>query len=504
MPSVTDMPDPTDLLATLGRVPARAVLEAFARLHQAVFAADPHGRVVWTSAALDRLRGEDDDSGNEARWETGRLGADDPGLRNEYFIDAGQLDEIRRRFAREGHVHGARADLRACDGRSIPVEVDGVRVGADGPESALFVGIVRPLAEREHRDRELRETAEFLSGILESSPQPVLAVDPRGFVSYANPAIERLLGHPAAELIEKPVAMLAAETEALAAAILGTGHPETAEIELRHADGSARWATVASSALRLADGRRQGHVVLLHDQTARRTATEELRVKNAELEHYVQNVTHDLRSPLVSLLGFSRLLRQEYGESLDETGRHFLDRIEKAGHTMEALINDLLELSRIGSTQDHKAYVNVSDVLGQLRAELKPRLEAQDVRLRRPDEAHVVLCDRTRLYQVFSNLIGNALDYMGPVDDPTITIEVHEEPDEHRIVVRDNGRGIDPAQYERIFDLFQTVGPRADGRRGTGIGLAIVKKIAQSQRGRVWVESRPGEGAAFHLTLPRH
>jgi len=114
-----------------------------------------------------------------------------------------------------------------------------------------------------------------------------------------------------------------------------------------------------------------------------------------------------------------------------------------------------------------------------------------------------VLCDRTRLYQVFSNLIGNALDYMGPVSDPTITIEVFEDPDEHRIVVRDNGRGIAPAQRERIFDLFQTCGPRADGRRGTGIGLAIVKKIAQSQRGRVWVESRPGEGAAFHLTLPR-
>jgi signal transduction histidine kinase len=115
----------------------------------------------------------------------------------------------------------------------------------------------------------------------------------------------------------------------------------------------------------------------------------------------------------------------------------------------------------------------------------------------------VLLCDRTRLYQVFSNLIGNALDYMGPVSEPEIRIEVFEESGEHRIVVRDNGRGIEPAHRERIFELFQSCGPRADGRRGTGIGLAIVKKIAHSQGGRVWVESHPGHGAAFHLTLPR-
>jgi signal transduction histidine kinase len=297
--------------------------------------------------------------------------------------------------------------------------------------------------------------------------------------------------------------MLAASPEKLAAAILGTSGQREPEVELLHADGTPRFATVAASPLRLAHADRKGSVVLLHDQTDRRDVVEDLRRKNTELEHYVQNVTHDLRSPLVSLLGFSRLLRQEYGEGMDDTARHFLDRIEKAGHTMEALINDLLELSRIGGNHDHKAYVNVADVLSQLHAELKPRLEGQGVSLRLPDEPAVVLCDRTRLYQVFSNLVGNALDYMGPVDDPEIVIEVFEEPEEHRIVVRDNGRGIEPSERERIFELFQSCGPRADGRRGTGIGLAIVKKIAQSQRGRVWVESRPGEGAAFHLTLPR-
>lgn len=482
------MTDGSSIHDSLEKLPALAVLEGLAKLHQAVFAADGDGRVLWASQGLRTLCGAGEWAG-----ETGR----------DYFVRPGQLDELRRRFAAQGHVHGERSELRGRDGQPIPVEIDAVRIRSIEPARSVFIGIVRPLAEREQRDRELRETAAFLSAILENSPAAVVAVDERGFITYANPAVRVALGHEPAELLEKPVALLAGRPEELAAAIVGSEPLPHGELELRHADGSPRHMGIAASELRFADGRRAGSVVLLHDHTERRRVEDELRRKNGELEHYVQNVTHDLRSPLVSLLGFSRLLRQEYGETMDETARHFLDRIEKAGHTMESLINDLLELSRIGSTRDHKAYVNVSDVLSQLQAELKPRLEGQGVFLRLPAEPVVVLCDRTRLYQVFSNLIGNALDYMGPVASPEIAIEVFEEPDDHRIVVRDNGRGIEPSQRERIFELFQSCGPRADGRRGTGIGLAIVKKIAQSQGGRVWVESRPGEGAAFHVTLPR-
>lgn len=492
------MPERPPTLPMLDTLPARAVLEGLARLHQAVFASDERGRMVWISDALGTLRGtEPDDAAPDDRgWRKARPA-------REYFARPEQLEEIRSRFAREGKVHGAPAELLGRDGQLIPVEIDAVHVGVEGGGEPVLVGIVRPRPKPAERDEELRETAAFLSGILASSPAPVLAVDQRGFITYANGAVRELLGHEPHELLEKPVAMLAASPGEFANAILAGETIRNHEVELQHADGSSRFATLSASELRLGERPQSGSVLLIHDQTDRRQQHEELVRKNGELEHYVQNVTHDLRSPLVSLLGFSRLLSQEYGDGMDETARHFLDRIEKAGRAMEALINDLLELSRIGRTRDHKAYVNVSDVLSQLHAELKPRLESQRVRLSLPDEAAVVMCDRTRLYQVFSNLIGNALDYMGPAENAEIRIDVHEEPGEHRLVVSDNGRGVDPANRDRIFELFQSCGPRADGRRGTGIGLAIVKKIAQSQGGRVWVESCPGEGAAFHVTLPR-
>ena len=477
---------------SLEELPALRVLEGLAKLHQSVFAVDAQGRVLWRSPGAGRLRGDDS-------FEPGQPVRD-------YFAHPEQLDELRARFVREGHLARVVVDLTGCDGERVPVEINAVSIPSGPGGDPILVAIARRLGEREQRDRELRETATFLSGILENSPAPVLAVDGSGFITYANPATTALLGHPLTEMLDKPVAMLATEAdelEAMIAAVLSSGEVVRRDVGLRHADGGSRFVSVSTSELRLSDGRHAGSVVLLHDTTERRLVEESLRRQNGELEHYVHNVTHDLRSPLVSLLGFSRLLRQEYGEGMDDTARHFLDRIEKAGRTMETLINDLLELSRIGGARDHDSYVNVRDVLDQLRAELKPRLDSQGVRLVLPGEPTVVTCDRARLYQVFSNLIGNALDYMGPVANATIEIEIHEQPGEHRLVVRDNGRGVDPEQSERIFELFQTAGPRADGRRGTGIGLAIVKKIAQSQGGRVWVESATGGGAAFQLVLPR-
>jgi signal transduction histidine kinase len=147
--------------------------------------------------------------------------------------------------------------------------------------------------------------------------------------------------------------------------------------------------------------------------------------------------------------------------------------------------------------------VDPTAVLRQLQAELKPRLEAQNVELLLPESPPSVLCDRTRLYQLFANLVGNALDHMGERTQARVQVEAREREGELLVTVRDNGRGIHPRDHERVFEIFQSLTPRSDGRRGTGIGLAIVKKIVEAYGGRIWLESTPGSGAAFHFTLPR-
>jgi signal transduction histidine kinase len=141
-------------------------------------------------------------------------------------------------------------------------------------------------------------------------------------------------------------------------------------------------------------------------------------------------------------------------------------------------------------------------VLLQLRSECKPRLEQQGVALELPESPPLLLCDRTRLYQLFSNLVGNALDHMGETPHGRIVVEVRESADRHVLVVADNGRGVAAEERERIFEMFHTV-QRPGGRKGTGIGLAIVRKIAERHGGRAWVEDAPSGGAAFHVLLPR-
>jgi signal transduction histidine kinase len=322
-------------------------------------------------------------------------------------------------------------------------------------------------------------------------------------VRRANAAACHLLGGSSDEILARPLTALLAggteEIESLADALHGAARKARCALRLRGPSGAVR--TLDVSIAPLGSGSR---VLVLRDMTEHSERMLQLARSNEELDHGIGALAHDLRSPLLGLLGFSRLLRQDYVEALDDTGRHFVDRIEQAGRTMQSLIDDLLALARIGEPGERPELVDWHGVLRQLAAEMKPRLEEAGISLELPEAGGSrVYCDRPRLYQVFSNLIGNAIDHMGRPEFPRVEVQVVESDDGHEIVVTDNGRGVDPGDRERIFEIFQSVGKRADGLVGTGMGLAIVKKIVERRGGRVWVDSAPLGGAAFHATFPR-
>ena len=353
---------------------------------------------------------------------------------------------------------------------------------------------------------EIRALQGVFGRALVDAPDAVLVLEDECIVTYANPAAEQLLEARSADLVDRSLADM-----------LSDGRDQLKRIDdlepgqrivdgclsFRSPDGATRCMSVSTVAVEVPDLGETRRVLYLRDLRERQRTEDELRRRNEELEHCVHTLSHDLRSPLVALLGFSRLLRQDYETRLDETGRHFLDRIEQAGRTMEDLIHDLLELSRIEQSAGRRSLVDPRAVLLQLQAELKPRLDATGVTLVLPEHPPLVYCDRTRLYQVFSNLLGNAVEHMGPAKPACVHVEINDDGDRHRLVVRDHGKGIDAEHQERIFQVFQSLGPRRDGQRGTGIGLAIVRKIAELHGGRAWVDSEPGAGSAFHVTLQK-
>lgn len=344
-----------------------------------------------------------------------------------------------------------------------------------------------------------------LAAIFDSSLEPVAVVDRDGLLRYANAPCGALFESPPEALLGRAVAdctvLLASARASVGTTGPGAGAVLRGRFELRPKQGDeSRSISWSASPLRDGAGVGVALVVFLRDDTDRQRDEQRWSHRHDELEGTIRAVAHDLRSPLVSVLGFSRLLRDDFGGLLGERGAHYLERITEAGRTMESLIRELLDFARIGHGEP-RALVDPREVLEQLHAELKPRLDAANARLDLPAELPLVMCGRTRLYQLFSNLIGNALEHMGPCERPVVEVEIREEPRWHVLVVRDNGRGVDPSQQDRIFEMFHSV-PREGGRRGTGIGLAIVKKIAELHGGRAWVESTPGAGAVFFVTLP--
>jgi PAS domain S-box-containing protein len=467
-------------------IDVQQLLDELSNIYRWLLVTDSRWRVLRVSPGVSGLFGGSDlELGTDVRRFVDRLPRPE------------QVFSVRREL-RNRRSLSSRIDLRTRDGEIEPVELHVLRVRTTVAGAPLFIAIARPLVDRNERPVGASDA------MLEEAPDAILAIDAGGFVARANSAALRLTGRTRADLVGRPAALLFAGNAAdlgRVARSLRSEDVEEYDAKLRRADGHTLPVSVTA---RLVGGSDAVAAVLCIRESSEREHTEaDLLRANDELEHCITSLAHDLRSPLVALLGFSRLLRQEYGEAIGETGRHFVDRIEEAGRTIESLVHHVLELSRAGQPGERTALVDPREVLSQLRAELKPRLEEAGIELSLPEPAPPLLsCDRTRLYQLFSNLIGNAIEHMGAPAEPRIDVSVEEQEDAHLIVVRDNGRGIDPAHRDRIFEPFQSFA--ASGRsRGAGMGLAIVKKIVEKRGGRIWVESELGKGAAFHIRLPR-
>ena len=228
----------------------------------------------------------------------------------------------------------------------------------------------------------------------------------------------------------------------------------------------------------------------------------ELAAKNAELETFVFSVSHDLKTPIVTIEGFMGALREDFGDLLPEDGEKYLNYIGDATQKMEFLINDLLELSRIGRLTVKKTEFPFSDVIEEAITALQPQIKKRSIQVTVSQDLPLVYGERKRLVQVMENLLSNAIKYIGKENlSPRIEVGAQEQDDQKVIFVRDNGIGIEKIYFEKIFQLFQRLPSAKKIEQGTGVGLAIVKRIIQYHGGRVWLESKPGKGATFFFTL---
>lgn len=255
-------------------------------------------------------------------------------------------------------------------------------------------------------------------------------------------------------------------------------------------------------AVREVDERRRIQAALQENESKLQVLLAELTTKNAELELFVYTVSHDLKTPIVTIEGFIGALWEDFSDRISETGVQYLRYMSDAARKMELLINDLLNLSRIGRLEEKKTEFSMEILVQDAIDTLLPQIRELGISVNIQKDLPAIYAVRKRMGQAAYNLLSNAIKYIGSKNpDPRIDIGCTQQGSEQVFWIRDNGIGIDPRYFEKIFQIFERLPSAKSIGEGTGVGLAIVKRIIEHHGGRIWLESEPGDGTTFYFTI---
>ncbi len=291
---------------------------------------------------------------------------------------------------------------------------------------------------------------------------------------------------------------------------------ESTQYEKRfvHKNGSLVWVHVSASLVWSESGEPLYYIAHFQDITPRKKTDQvllkymhELEISNQELDDFAYIASHDLKEPLRGLYNHASFLIEDYKDKLDEDGVKRLNRLSYLAEKLEGLVNDLLYFARLGRAEMSIQEADPNTIITEIEQLLEPMLKAKNTNITIPEPLPRITCDKTRITEVFRNLITNAMKY-NDKKDPLIEvgflkkIEVPEGAEKDVFYVRDNGIGIAPQFHHEIFRIFRRLN-RADGigDMGTGSGLTFVKKIVERHGGQVWLDSVPGEGTTFYFNL---
>ncbi len=372
--------------------------------------------------------------------------------------------------------------------------------GTDGTISKLT--IFRDITDRKRMEEKLKESRKFLETVIDNIPDTITLRDRQHRLVLVNQAYCNITGLTKHEIIGKK-----SEYRETIEEVFQTGRMiESPELSYTDAEGVRRYVHSKKIPLTDESGKITHVLTISHDITGRKRAEEErerlikeLEAKNAEMERFIYTVSHDLRSPLVTIQGFVGMLRKDLERGEIEKVENDLKYIENSATKMDRLLNDTLELSRIGHVANPSEDVPFDELVQEALEETSAKLKSSEVEVSVADAFPTVHVDRLRIVEVLVNLIENSINYMGDNPHPKIEIGYRMDGEDTVFYVRDNGIGIDRSQHDKVFELFYKVD---NSSKGTGAGLAIVKRIIEVHNGRVWIESEPGKGCTVCFTLP--
>jgi PAS domain S-box-containing protein len=505
---------------------------------QLAWMADTDGDVFWYNQRWYEYTGTTFEQMEGWAWQTVHDPAVLP-LVLERWKDAISTGSL---FDMEFPLRGADGKFRTFLTRVMPVKDAENRV-------VRWFGTNTDISERQEAEQQLAGQAEELSrqaaelagsrtaleaqqrmlrSVLDSMAEGLVATDAQGKFILWNPAAERIVGLGPTNMspeqwnihygVYRPDAVTPFPPEENPLLLAVRGQCTAAEMYLRNrALGDGIWIEATANPLKDKDGALQGGVIAFRDITQRKISereihklnseleqrvvarTAQLEAANKELEAFTYSVSHDLRAPLRHISGFSKLLSEEFGPALPPEAQHHLQRIQDGTRRMGLLVDDLLNLARVGRRELVLQVSGLKSIVDELIAELAPECEGRKIEWR-IGTLPFVECDPGLIKQVLQNLMANALKFTRP--RPAAVIEIGQEDvnGNPAVFVRDNGVGFSMKYADKLFGVFQRL-HRAEDFEGTGVGLATVQRIIQKHGGSIWAEAELDKGATFYFTI---
>ena len=404
-------------------------------------------------------------------------------------------------------------DVHRKDGVCLPLEICLHEL-----KPGWFQGVARDITERKQAEEALARDRNLSRTLIETIPDRIYVKDIEARFILNNIAHLRALGTQSQENARGKTDFdfrtpeIAAQCMADDLEVLQTGQPlKNREEATLLPNGERAWTLVTKVPLRNPDGKIVGLVGISRDITDRKEATEKLQLyaarleaSNRDLEDFAYIASHDLQEPLRKIQAFGDRLKVKYSEALGQTGCDYLMRMFDAAARMQTLINDLLSFSRVTTKAQPFAPVDLDKVLREVLSDLEIRIEQTHGRVE-AGPLGMIDADALQMRLLFQNLIGNGLKFHKENEPPVIRVRSRslngDAPARLEITVADNGIGFDQKYADRIFGIFQRLHGRGQ-YEGSGVGLAICKKIVERHGGVIVTESKPGEGATFSVTVP--
>jgi PAS domain S-box-containing protein len=376
-----------------------------------------------------------------------------------------------------------------------------------------LVGSVNDITELKETERSLAFSRQQYKSLFDQNPDAVYSLDLEGNFTNFNPGLEKLLECNRQDIIQAGTFVPFCHPDDLEKTVnyflhVQTGDAQTYEVRAITFTGKLKYLSIINMPI-MVDGKITGVYGIAKDITSEKlalmqlelTATQ-LRNSNIELERFAYIASHDLQEPLRMISSFLQLLEKKYLDSIDEKGREYIRFAVDGSLRMKHLINDLLDYSRVSTSKQNLENVHIGLVLNDVLQNLSLQIKEKQAVIKTAELPLLPVADKTQMIQLFQNLLSNALKYSGN-KQPQIEITAAEQEDEWLFSVKDNGIGFDERYAEKIFVIFHRLHNKSE-YSGTGMGLAICKKIIDRHGGKIYAKSVPGEGSTFLFTIKKH